>query len=214
MEFLEQTFIVEAWFFAAVVAGTLLVGGILGYLLGKQRSPRTSVSHGSEYGRTQERADSRREAEAGVTAREERAAHLNIRPLTGDEYERYSTSWRGVQARFVDDPPAATRDANRLVDDLMRTRGYRVDDVEQQAEDLAVNHPEVVDNYRSAHEIATRSERGDADTEELRRAFVHYRSLFDTLLETDNSTTGVSRDGQGNRRTEEAGYERTGRIRS
>jgi hypothetical protein len=214
MEFLEQTFIIEAWFLAAVVAGTLLVAGILGYLLGKQRSPRTSAYHGSEYGRTQERADSRREAGAGVTAREERAAHLNIRPLTRDEHERFSTSWRGVQARFVDDPPAATRDANRLVDDLMRTRGYRVGDVEQQAEDLAVNHPEVVDNYRSAHGIAKRSERGDADTEELRVAFVHYRSLFDTLLESDESMTEASRDESGNGRTEEARHERTGRIRS
>jgi hypothetical protein len=214
MEFLEQTFIVEAWFLAAVVAGTLLVGGVLGYLLGKQRSPQPRSGYGAGYDRPHERAEGRREAVAEPSPPEERAAQLNLRPLTRDEYERFSTSWRGVQARFVDDPPVATRDASRLVDDLMRTRGYRVGDFDQQAEDLSVDHPEVVDDYRSAHEIATRNERGDADTEDLRRAFVHYRSLFDTLLATDESVAGASRDGRGNGRMEEAGHERSSRIRS
>jgi hypothetical protein len=109
----------------------------------------------------------------------------HIRPLTPDEGNRFTTAWRLLQARFVDDPAGAVNEADALVTDLMASRGYPMTDFERRAEDLSVDHAEVVSHYREAHRIATdqKDARRPASTEDLRQAVMHYRALFDDLLE-------------------------------
>jgi len=116
---------------------------------------------------------------------------LKIRDLDVAERERYLAQWKAVQSRFVDYPKGAVTEADELVCSLMQTRGYPVTDFDQRAADISVDHPRVVENYRSAHNIALRLGRGEASTEELRTAMIHYRSLFDELVQVQ--TTGEKR---------------------
>jgi hypothetical protein len=138
---------------------------------------------GSEYDHTVADAPSRREAESELAEREKRREELEIRPLEPEARDRYAEEWRGAQERFVDDPEQAVGEADRLIQQVMRERGYPVDDFEQRAADLSVDHPEVISNYRAAHGISIANERGKASTEDLRTAMVHYRELFTELLE-------------------------------
>ena len=108
---------------------------------------------------------------------------LKIRDLEPMERERYLAQWQAAQSRFVDFPKGAVTEADELVCSLMQTRGYPVADFDQRAADISVDHPRVVENYRSAHSIALRLGRGEASTEELRTAMIHYRSLFDELVQ-------------------------------
>src|SRR5205823_2940201 len=126
----------------------------------------------------------RRRAEAELQERAARVDHLDIHPLSPADRTRFADAWRSVQAQFVDDPARAIADADRLVIEVMRVRGYPVTAFEQRAADVSVDHPEVVANYRAAYAIARRSQEGDATTEDLRQAMVHYRALFEDLLET------------------------------
>jgi hypothetical protein len=127
----------------------------------------------------------RRGAEHDLAMREKRVSELEIRPLAPEEQARFAESWRAVQAHFVDDPMASVDEADTLVGQLMAARGYPVSDFEQRAADISVNHPGVVDNYRKAHEIALAEDQGRTETEDLRAAMVHYRSLFNDLLGRD-----------------------------
>ena len=138
---------------------------------------------GPEYSRTVDELGSRPKAEAELRARQKRVAKLDIVPLTPAEAERFSREWRAIQGRFVDNPKGVLADADRLVRELMQKRGYPMGDFERRAADISVDHPGVVDHYRAAQAIATLDRAGDADTEALRRAVVHYRALFDDLLE-------------------------------
>jgi len=147
------------------------------------QSLRLKQRFGQEYGRTVQELGSKEKAEAELAAREKRVERLRIVPLTSAEVARFSQAWSAPQSRFVDDPKGAVADADRLVYDLMAKRGYPMGDFERRAADISVDHPEVVLNYRAAHSIALRGERGEANTEELRRAFVHYRALFQDLLD-------------------------------
>src|SRR5436309_14323816 len=151
-----------------------------------RRSAQLRERFGPEYQRAVEETGDRGKAESELEARRQRVERLQIRPLSQAEYDQFSTQWTAVQARFVDDPAGAMQDADHLVQDLMRTRGYPVGDFEQRAADISVNHPQVVDHYRTAHRIAERRITGEVDTEELRQACVHYRALFAELLETDS----------------------------
>ena len=130
-------------------------------------------------------APSRREAESDLSERQRRREELEITPLEPESRDRYAEEWRRAQERFVDDPPAAVGDADRLIQDVMRERGYPVSDFDQRAADVSVDHPEVVSNYRAAHGISIANERGKATTEDLRTAMVHYRALFVELLEQE-----------------------------
>jgi hypothetical protein len=87
-----------------------------------------------------------------------------------------------VQARFVDAPGGAVTEADQVLRDVMSTRGYPVSEFEQRAADISVDHPLVLEHYRSAHEIAGRQAQGQATTEELRQAMIHYRTLFEELV--------------------------------
>jgi hypothetical protein len=137
---------------------------------------------GAEYDRAVEEGGTRRQAEAGLKERTERVESLKIRALAPGDRARFVESWSRVQARFVDGPGGAVTEADQLLGDVMSTRGYPVSDFEQRAADISVDHPLVMENYRTAHEIAVRQTRGQANTEDLRQAMIHYRTLFEELV--------------------------------
>jgi|HubBroStandDraft_4_1064222.scaffolds.fasta_scaffold10247_3 hypothetical protein len=138
---------------------------------------------GPEYERAVREHGSERKAEAKLADREKRVEKLNIRDLDPIERERFLERWTSVQSRFVDSPKGAVAEADDLVSSLMKTRGYPVSDFDQRAADISVDHPRVLGNYRSAHEIALRVGKDEATTEDLRTAMIHYHSLFDELVQ-------------------------------
>ena len=172
----------DMWVWIVIAAAAVVVLLAIWWLAArKRRTSHLREDFGPEYDRTVENRGSRRKAEAELVDRETRREELDIKPLAQGARDRFANRWRGVQERFVDNPGAALRDAHVLVVEVMQARGYPTDDFEQRAADVSVDHPEVVENYRSAHEI---TQRADADTEDQRQALVHYRALFDELLET------------------------------
>jgi hypothetical protein len=138
---------------------------------------------GPEYDRAVLAHGSERKAEAKLADREKRVETLNLRDLDSMEHERFSKQWESVQSRFVDSPKGAVAEADDLVSSVMKARGYPVSDFDQRAADISVDHPRVVENYRSAHEIALRVGKDQGTTEELRTAMIHYRSLFEELVQ-------------------------------
>ncbi len=137
---------------------------------------------GPEYARTVETVGARGKAEAELHQREERVAAYSIRPLAPADRDRYLEAWNRIQTQFIDAPVGAVAQADELVCGIMTARGYPMSDFEQRAADLSVDHPIVVENYRAAHAIALRHERGEAATEELRQAMIHYRALLEDLV--------------------------------
>ena len=162
---------------ALVAAGLLVRRGQY-----RQRTERLRQRFGPEYRRVLHERRSRRHAEAELSERERRHVQLQIRPLSPASRERYADAWSDTQRRFVDDPVGAVTQGDRLIALLMEERGYPTEDFDQRVADLSVEHGHVIDNYRAAHDIADRSLRNAATTEELRRAMLLYRSLFDDLL--------------------------------
>jgi hypothetical protein len=161
----------------------LVVAGIVAwYSLRKRRTEKLRAQFGAEYERAVKEDGGRRHAEAGLKERTARVESLNIRPLAAGDRARFVESWSRVQARFVDGPGGAVTEADQLLRDVMSTRGYPVSDFEQRAADISVGHPLVIENYRTAHAIAVRQTQGQANTEDLRQAMIHYRTLFDELL--------------------------------
>ncbi|HEX9122215.1 MAG TPA: hypothetical protein VF984_02480 [Actinomycetota bacterium] len=151
----------------------------------QQRTKELRTRFGPEYERTVERTDGRRRAESELRAREQRRERLDIRSIPPNERERYVAAWRQVQASFVDRPALALQEADALVHDLMRGCGYPMNRFEQRAADVSVDHPYVVENYRAAHDVSVRAEEGDAGIEDMRQGLVHYRALFEELLDVD-----------------------------
>jgi len=168
----------------AVALIVMVVTGIAAWLLiRKRRTKRLRTQFGgAEYARVVKEGGSRRKAEAGLDQRSERVEGLHIRPLTPGNRTRFVASWGRVQARFVDGPGGAVTEADQLLGDVMSARGYPVSDFEQRAADISVNHPLVLENYRTAHQSALRQMRGQASTEDLRQAMIHYRTLFEELV--------------------------------
>jgi hypothetical protein len=170
----------------AVVLVLVIVGLILGPIFARRkRSERFQDEFGDEYDRTVQAQGNEKKAQAELDARRKHVETLNIRPLSLSERERYLADWTAVQSKFVDEPGQAVGDADRLIMEVMQLRAYPVSDFEQRAADISVNYPDLVSNYRAAREIALKNEQQQADTEELRQAMIHYRSLFEKLLETD-----------------------------
>lgn len=157
--------------------------GVVLYLQ-RRRSDSLRAQFGPEYQHAVKQFGDERKAEAELAAREKRVRSFNIRQLTPQERSAFANSWRRAQARFVDEPAEAAADADVLVKELMQARGYPMGDFEQRAADISVDHANMVRNYRAARAIALRNREGKATTEDIRRAMVHYRSLFDELLET------------------------------
>jgi hypothetical protein len=139
---------------------------------------------GPEYERTVEAVGPARAASV-LQERAERVSRFNLRKLTQDQADAFAREWRRIQARFVDDPAGAVLEADQLVTQVMAARGYPLEDFDRRADDLSVDHPVVVQNYRTARALALRRQQGDAGTEEMRQAVVNYRELFDELLEID-----------------------------
>ncbi|HYM84068.1 MAG TPA: hypothetical protein VEY67_07960 [Candidatus Dormibacteraeota bacterium] len=165
--------------FVVIVAVVVVVAALAWYAGQRRRREELRDQFGPEYDRAVRDSGSEREAQRELADRRERVAQLRIRDLDPRERERFSSEWSRAQARFVDEPRAAVTDADRLVTEVMQSRGYPMGDFDQRAADVSVGHPTVVDHYRAAHEIAQRS---DADTEALREAMVHERALFADLL--------------------------------
>ncbi|MBS1695481.1 MAG: hypothetical protein JST91_25035 [Actinobacteria bacterium] len=154
----------------------------------RKRSERLKEHFGPEYDRTVGVMGDQQAAESELAARERNRKKLDIVPLSAAAHANYAQHWRMVQTAFVDSPASAVGDADRLVTQVMRERGYPIDDFEQRAADISVDHPSVVQDYRAAHAIYLSQQSGDVGTEVQREALVHYRALFEKLLETDNDT--------------------------
>jgi hypothetical protein len=174
----------QTWIVAAVVIVALIAA--VAFVVREHRrrqSQHLQRRFGPEYARVLEAGGDRSKAEAELLAREKRVARLNIVPLAPAEAARFSEAWRVLQTRFVDNPRVTVAEADDLVRDLMVKRGYPMADFEHRAADISVDHPQLVETYRAAQAIAVRDQRGEASTEELRKAVVYYRSLFDELLD-------------------------------
>ncbi|MEU7868628.1 hypothetical protein [Dactylosporangium sp. NPDC049140] len=148
---------------------------------------------GPEYDRAVAEGDSRLAAERELRERERRHAELELKELSPESRARYTSKWEEIQARFLDDPAGAVRDADALVTELVAERGYPTGDYEQHLAHLSVEHARTIGHYRDAHEISQLSDRGEATTEQLRQAVVHYRTLFSELLGTDVTPTASDR---------------------
>jgi hypothetical protein len=189
--------IMDAQFIVILVAVLVIIAIAAGAWIyaKKLKSQRLKRKFGPEYDQTVERLRNREVAETELRQREKRVGRFHIVSLSNQDCSAYRESWIEVQSHFVDDPKGAVEEANQLIGEVMNKRGYPLSDFEQAAADLSVDHPAVVANYRAASRIAERNRHGDADTEELRQAFVHYRALFDDLLENREShpdSTGPS----------------------
>ena len=169
-----------------VAALALIVGIVIGaavfYFLQRSRSLRLRQRFGPEYERTVTETGDRWTAERDLERRQRRVERLHIRPLDPAQRAHYEEAWRDLQAQFVENPESALAQADRLISEVMTLEGYPVQDFEQRAADVSVEHPRVVENYREGHLIAVRHTQGSASTEELRKAMIHYRALFEDLL--------------------------------
>jgi hypothetical protein len=177
-----ETLDTQSWIILAAVVALGLVA-IGAWFYRRKQSHNLQERFGPEYGRTLNELGGRTKGESELKAREKRVERLDILPLAPPEAARFTEAWRALQSRFIDNPKGVVVEAEQLVRELMEKRGYPMGDFERRAGDISVDHPDVVANYRSAQAIAVRDQRGSADTEELRRAVVHYRALFDELLE-------------------------------
>jgi hypothetical protein len=161
----------------------------------KRRSDQLKQRFGPEYDRAVLQHGDARHAESVLADRTKRVEKFPIRPLSPEDGNRYREKWEAIQRRFVDDPSVAVIQADKLVTEVMTTRGYPMSDFDQRTADISVNYPDVVQNYRSARDIVVRHDRGQSTTEDLRQAMVYFRSLFDELLDSPKpQKTGVSHE--------------------
>ena len=169
------------WVLLAVVIVLLVIVGVL--VARQQRSRGLKDEFGPEYGHVVAERGDQRAAEKELADRRQRVGKFEIRALDPATRGRYLEQWGSAQRSFVDKPVGAVGQAHDLVQRVMHDRGYPVDDdFEQRTADISVEHPEVVENYRAAHGISVRARNGQASTEQLRQAMVHFRALFDDLL--------------------------------
>ena len=172
---------------AAVIVVALAVIVVLS-MSRRKRTERLKSHFGPEYDRAVGESGDQDVAEKELVARERKRQKLDIVALAPESRAKYVEHWRAVQTAFVDNPSRAVGDADRLVIQVMRERGYPIDDFDQRAADISVDHPNVVEHYRAAHVIHLAQEKADVGTEAQREAFVHYRALFEKLLETEHKT--------------------------
>ena len=174
------------WILIAAVAVVVAVATIVAISMVsfRMRTRRLKQHYGGEYERLVSDTGSEKGAVRELTGRERKRGKLDIVPLTPSALSDFNARWQEVQGGFVDNPASAVGVADRLVTEVMRQRGYPVDDFDRRAADISVDHPQIVDNYRAAHGIHISKQH--ANTEQQREAFVHYRALFEKLLETTN----------------------------
>jgi hypothetical protein len=186
----------DTWVWIVIGAIVVLVVAVVAAYVVRQQRRRAELQEtfGPEYERAVAREGDVRRGESDLIARRERRDKLDIRPLSPSSRDEYARTWEQTQARFVDDPADALRQADTLIIAVMQERGYPMDDFEQRADDISVDHPDVVQHYRAAHDVSTRvgdhrdvSTVSSVSTEDMRQGFVHYRALFQQLLEPDAS---------------------------
>ena len=166
---------------AVVVA--FVIGGMLGMLMNRrQRTKRLQDKFGPEYERTVSEVGDARQAENDLQARLDHVRTLDIRPLSADEIHRFTNDWQITQAEFVDEPLAAMQKSDRLIREVMKAKGYPVEDFEQRVADISVDYPELVADYRGLHLIALKGANEEVNTEEMRQAMIHGRALFENLV--------------------------------
>jgi hypothetical protein len=180
------------WIVVAALVVVALIALAVWLSQRKRQSKRLQDRFGPEYDKTVHDLGSPTKAELELKSREQRVEHLDIVALAPAEAVRFSDTWNSLQGRFVDNPQGVVVQAEQVVRELMLKRGYPMADFEHRAADISVDYPGVVQNYRAAQAIAVRGARGEASTEELRNAVVHYRSLFDELLEVREATPAVA----------------------
>jgi len=172
------------WAWILIAVGAVLVIALIAWqLMTQQRTRKLRGEFGPEYERTVSSAESKREAEAELAARKERRESFDVRALTVEERARYADEWQAVQAQFVDDPNGAVIRADSLIQSVMVDRGYPMEDFDQRAADVSVDHPRVVENYREGHRLYRKAAAGEGTTEDLRQAMRAYRRLFEELVE-------------------------------
>jgi hypothetical protein len=164
-----------------VVVAILAVVAVI-FIIRRRKTEYLKQKFGSEYDRVVHQHGDPQRAETVLAEREKRVSHFELRTLPPTERESYTQQWAFVQKKFVDDPKGAVNEADRLVTDVMNARGYPMSEFKQRADDISVNYPNAVGNYRAAHDIVVRHGRGQSSTEDLRKAMVHFRSLFEELL--------------------------------
>jgi len=177
----------DTWVWIVIAAVAVIV--VLAVIWSATRARRTSAlrdTFGREYDRTVDQSGGRRAAEKELLERQKQHDELELKPLSPEARDRYVRRWQSTQTRFVDDPRGAVAEADTLVQEVMQERGYPTDDFERRVADISVDHPDLVEKYRTAHGIAESAERGDASTEDMRHSVRHYRALFAELLETDD----------------------------
>lgn len=179
----------DAWVWIVIAIVAVVVIALVAWTAArKRRTDSLRGQFGSEYDRATTEGGSRRAGESELAERVKRRDELDIRPLAPAAAERYMDEWQGVQARFVDSPEGALGEADRLITTVMQERGYPMDDFDQRSSDISVDHPDVVDDYRAGHAISMANDHGKASTEDLRQAMVHYRSIFERMVEVDPTT--------------------------
>ncbi|MGD0267652.1 MAG: hypothetical protein ABSB14_01205 [Candidatus Sulfotelmatobacter sp.] len=170
-----------------IAAAVIVIIALIAWMIVRNKRRNTTADLRQKFGPEYDRAvlthGSERKAEATLEDRKERVERLNLRDLDRAESENFSRNWQSVQSRFVDSPEGAVAEADDLVSSVMKARGYPVTDFEQRSADISVDHPRVVENYRAAHAIALRVGKDQATTEELRTSMIHYRSLFEELVQ-------------------------------
>lgn len=178
---------------AVIVA--FIIGGLLGTLVTRQRrTKRLQEKFGPEYERTLNELGDKRQAEQELEARIDHVKTLDIRPLSAEESERYTNEWRASQAEFVDEPLLALQKADRIIREVMKAKGYPVEDFEQRIADISVEYPELVTDYRGLHLIAVKEDDEQVSTEEMRQAMVHGRALFENLVSRESQAEELDED--------------------
>ena len=171
----------------AIAAAVIVIIALIAFMIVRKKRRSTTADLRQKFGPEYDRAvlthGSERKAEATLEGRKERVEKLNLRDLDRAESEKFSRDWQAVQSRFVDSPKGAVAEADDLVSSVMKARGHPVSDFDQRSADISVDHPRVVENYRAAHAIALRVGKDQATTEDLRTAMIHYRSLFEELVQ-------------------------------
>ena len=171
---------------AVVVA--LIVGALIGTMVGRrQRTKRLQDRFGPEYDHTVNELGDKRRAEQELETRLDHVKKLEIKPLSAEEIDRFTSDWQTTQAEFVDEPLSAMQKADRLLHDVMQARGYPVEDFEQGVADISVDYPDMVVDYRGLHQIAVKGEDEEVSTEEMRTAMVHARALFENLVKGEGA---------------------------
>jgi hypothetical protein len=200
----------SSWAWVLIIAAAVVVLGLIAAVVVRQR--RTTAlreQFGSEYDRTVAARDNRRGAETELRNRAKQRAQLDVRPLPEATRTRFAAEWSDLQQRFVDQPSNAVIAAEGLVTRVMSERGYPVEEFDAQSDLISVDHPQVVENYRTAHDIYGRAQTQRASTEDLREAMLRYRSLFDELLVAgqDSGESGDRGDTGMDSRTDEGSHD-------